>query len=273
MERGFTERVRRAVKSIERLKTDRPEIGLILGSGLGAFAEKAEGREIPYSQITGFPKTTVPGHKGALKIGKNIAILVGRFHYYEGYSMDDVVLPIFLLYNMGVRTLIITNAAGGVNRKYSPGDLVIIKDHINLMGANPLRGPDAPEPGTRFPDMSEAYTKSLRDLARKAGGEQSDEGVYAGFIGPSYETPAEVRMAEILGADLVGMSTVPEVIAANFLGMKVLGISCVTNMAAGILDAPLSHKEVMETAMRVQPVFTRLISNIVDLLDECKGKN
>lgn len=279
MQRGFEDRVEKALNSIRTPVTaqgmDRPPIGLILGSGLGAFVEDIEGSEIPYSEINGFPTPTVPGHRGILKVGRFVAVLSGRFHYYEGYTMDDVVLPVFLLHGMGIKTLIITNAAGAINRCFKPGDLVLIRDHINLIGVNPLRGPNPGELGPRFPDMSKAYPVQLREYAKKAGvlvcpqaGKVAlKEGVYAAFPGPTYETPAEVRLAEIIGADLVGMSTVPEVIAANYLGIKVLGISCVTNMAAGILEQPLSHDEVVETGRRIQPVFSQLLKNILKLLN------
>ncbi len=275
MREGFAERVRNALDSISNELisgevSGRPKIGLILGSGLGEFAEGLEGIEIPYSEIEGFPTLTVEGHRGLLKVGKSAAVLSGRCHYYEGYSLDEVVLPVFLLHGLGVKTLIITNAAGGINREFAPGDLVLIRDHINLLGMNPLRGPNPGALGPRFPDMSEAYPQSLRKLAREAwrkvGTSKLKQGIYAALPGPSYETPAEIRMAERMGADLVGMSTVPEVIAANFLGLRVLGISCVTNMAAGILDRPLSHKEVVETGRKVQPVFKGLLDGLLELL-------
>ncbi len=275
MREGFAERVRNALDSISNALisgevSGRPKIGLILGSGLGEFAEELEGIEIPYGEIEGFPTPTVEGHRGLLKVGKSAAVLSGRCHYYEGYSLDEVVLPVFLLHGLGVKTLIITNAAGGINREFAPGDLVLIRDHINLLGMNPLRGPNPGALGPRFPDMSEAYPQSLRKLARevwrKAGTSMLKQGIYAAFPGPSYETPAEIRMAERMGADLVGMSTVPEVIAANFLGLRVLGISCVTNMAAGIQDRPLSHKEVVETGRKVQPVFKGLLDGLLELL-------
>lgn len=279
MKEGFALRVKQALGSISLRPGESPAIGLILGSGLGAFTGSLDGREIPYREIRGYPQPTVEGHEGLLKLGKSTAVLSGRFHYYEGFGMDDVVLPVFILHGLGVRTLIVTNASGGINRDYSPGELVLIRDHINLVGANPLRGPNPQAFGPRFPDMSEAYSKDLRELAQKAHAESSGqaglqgaarplhEGVYAAFCGPTYETPAEVRMAERLGADLVGMSTVPEVIAANYLGMEVLGISCVANMAAGILDRPLAHKEVLETGNRVIPAFNRLLGAILRLLE------
>jgi purine-nucleoside phosphorylase len=285
MNEGFHTRVQRAIASVRAESAgssaggpkEAPSVGLILGSGLGAFVEQVQGRNVPFSSIEGFPQPTVEGHTGTLRLGGSLAVMAGRFHYYEGLSMDDLVLPVFLLYGLGVRTLIVTNAAGGIRREYRPGQLVLIRDHINLMGANPLRGPNPEGFGPRFPDMSEAYSLRLRQLARRfapapdgkpaaaasAVGELP-EGVYAAFPGPTYETPAEVRMAEAMGADLVGMSTVPEVIAARYLGMEVLGLSMVTNLAAGILDQPLSHREVVETAGRVIPALTQLLGGILE---------
>jgi purine-nucleoside phosphorylase len=268
MQTKFAQRVAEAVRSIPSEKIGKPTVGLILGSGLGSFVETVEGTDIPYTEIREFPVPTVEGHAGFLRIAPSIAVMAGRFHYYEGRSMDDIVLPVFLLYSLGVRTLIVTNAAGGIKRSFSAGELVLIKDHINLLGANPLRGPNPPGFGPRFPDMSESYSKKLRALAQEVsegrrGGGNLQEGVYAAFAGPTYETPAEVRMAERMGADLVGMSTVPEVIAAGYLGMEVLGVSMVTNMAAGILDRSLSHQEVMETAAQVVPRLSGLIRGIL----------
>ena len=267
MNEGFARRVSAAVRSVPLLAGERPAVGVILGSGLGSFVDTVAGREVPYRRIRGFPQPTVEGHRGLLKLSGSTVVASGRFHYYEGWSMDDVVLPVFLLHGLGVRTLVITNAAGGINRDYQAGELVLIKDHINLMGANPLRGPNPEGSGPRFPDMSQAYFRELRQVAQQAAGKPMHEGVYAAFSGPTYETPAEVRMAERLGADMVGMSTVPEVIACSYLGIRVLGISCVTNMAAGILEHPLSHQEVMETAGRIAPAFVRLLSEILRRLN------
>ncbi len=266
MQANFAQRVETAVRSLPLGAEEAPSVGLILGSGLGDFAEAIAGREIPYQRIAGYPQPTVEGHRGVLKLGRNCAVLSGRFHYYEGVSMDDVVLPVFLLHRLGVRDLVVTNAAGGIRRSYRPGDLVLIRDHLNLMGVHPLRGPNPPGYGPRFPDMSEAYCRSLRAVAQEAAGAGLAEGVYAAFSGPSYETPAEVRLAELLGADLVGMSTVPEVIAANYLGLRVLGISCVTNMAAGVLEKPLQHAEVVETGGRAMPALTRLLQAVMERL-------
>jgi purine-nucleoside phosphorylase len=268
----FAQRVEAAAQSLALLPGESPSVGLILGSGLGGFVEEVEGRQIPYSRIAGYPQPTVEGHRGLLKLGGGCAVLCGRLHYYEGASLDDVVLPVFLLRRLGAGTLIVTNAAGAVRRSFFPGELVLIRDHLNLMGVNPLRGPNPEGFGPRFPDMSEAYSRELRQAAQEAARRSGvsagglAEGVYAAFQGPTYETPAEVSMAERLGADLVGMSTVPEVIAANYLGMKVLGISCVTNMAAGLLPQPLAHAEVVETGRRAMPAFTRLLHAVLGRL-------
>lgn len=266
MQSGYAERVEAAWHSLGSRTSLTPSIGVVLGSGLGAFAADVDGEKIPFSSIAGFPQVSVTGHAGILKLSPRLALMAGRFHYYEGNSMDDVVLPVFLLHRLGVRTLILTNAAGGVNRDYRPGDLVLIRDHVNLTGDNPLRGPN-PGWGPRFPDMSGAYDPGLRELARSVSAEPLREGVYAGFCGPSYETPAEIRLCAAIGADIVGMSTVPEAIAAAYLGMKVLGISCITNMAAGILPEPLSHAEVIETGRVAAPRFARLLSAVIGRLE------
>lgn len=248
-----------------------PKIGLILGSGLGILAEEIKNPVvIPYSEIPEFPVSTVEGHAGQLVIGelagKQVVAMQGRFHYYEGYSMEKVTFPVRVMKLIGVETIVVTNAAGGVNKDFEAGDLMLITDHINNMGDNPLMGANDHSFGVRFPDMSEAYTKSLQDVARNVSKELNiklKEGVYAGNTGPSYETPAEVRMLRVLGADAVGMSTVPEVIIARHAGMKVLGISCISNMAAGILDQPLTHDEVMETTEMVKANFLSLVKGIV----------
>ncbi len=249
----------------------KPEIGLILGSGLGAIADKIENPEYyPYSEIPNFPISTVVGHAGRLVIGKlqgkTVIAMQGRFHYYEGYAMKEVTFPVRVMKLLGVKTLIVTNAAGAVNENYNPGDLMLIKDHINLSGDNPLIGRNLEDFGPRFPDMSNAYDSELRDkvkaIAKKIGVELQ-EGVYACMSGPTYETPAEVKMVRALGGDAVGMSTVPEVIIANHSGMKVIGVSCMTNMAAGILEQPLNHDEVMETSARAREKFIKLMENIV----------
>jgi purine-nucleoside phosphorylase len=249
----------------------RPKIGLVLGSGLGAFADSlAAAARIPYAEIPTFPRSTAIGHAGQMVIGNAgdvpVAAMQGRAHLYEGYSAQEVTFPIRVFGRMGIRAVILTNAAGGINRNYSQGALVLIRDHINLQGTNPLVGPNDDRFGVRFPDMSRAYD---RDYCRIAQEEASKlqiplhEGVYAALLGPSYETPAEIEYLRRIGADLVGMSTVAEVIAARHMEMKVLAISCVTNMAAGILDQPLSHAEVMETGERVKTIFESLLRAVL----------
>ncbi|MFC0188389.1 purine-nucleoside phosphorylase [Fictibacillus aquaticus] len=248
-----------------------PEIGLILGSGLGVLADEIQSPTvIPYSEIPGFPVSTVEGHAGQLVIGelegKTVIAMQGRFHYYEGYSMEKVTFPVRIMKLIGVKSVIVTNAAGGVNTSFKAGDLMLITDHINNIGDNPLIGANESSFGVRFPDMSEAYTKELMETARKVSRKLEipmQEGVYVANSGPSYETPAEVRMLRVLGADAVGMSTVPEVIVARHSGMKVLGISCISNLAAGILDQPLTHDEVMETTELVKSNFLALVKGIV----------
>jgi purine-nucleoside phosphorylase len=272
MKQGFGDRVKRAAGA---LPSDyRPHAGIVLGSGLSGIADGLGFLEIPFGDIPEFPKPTVQGHKGVLYLSHKAAIMAGRFHLYEGHTIDDVVLPIFVLRELGVRTLVLTNAAGGVDPSFVPGDLVLIKDHINFMGTNPFIGqnpetggsPMGAPLGERFFDMSRAYPKELRELAAKVAGRQMKEGVYCAFTGPSYETPAEVRMARTLGADLVGMSTVPEAIAARYLGMRVLGISCVTNLAAGISPEPLSHAEVVAVGKRVEAELKALVLGLIERL-------
>jgi purine-nucleoside phosphorylase len=261
-------------KFIENRTQAKPTIGLILGSGLGVLADEiTDAVKIPYADIPHFPVSTVEGHEGQLVIGqlngKQVVAMQGRFHFYEGYSLEQVTFPIRVMKAMGVQTLIITNASGGINMDYQPGDLMIIKDHINLTGRNPLIGPNDDSFGVRFPDMSTAYDPAYRELAHKVAkqnGIDVQEGVYVGLTGPTYETPAEIRMLRILGADAVGMSTVPEVIVARHAGIRVLGISCISNMAAGILPQPLSHAEVMETAEKVKSTFLRLMRGIIEEL-------
>ena len=246
-------------------------IGVVLGSGLGAFADTLEARtETPYSQIPDWPASTAAGHAGKLvegRVGETpVIVLAGRAHLYEGYTAQQVTFGIRELKRRGVDSIILTNAAGGINLEYKPGDLVLISDHINLLGVNPLTGPNDDALGPRFPDMSEAYASEHRDLARMAGeslGLALAEGVYAAVPGPSYETPAEIRYLRTIGADLVGMSTVPETIAANHMGMKVLAISCVTNMAAGLLPHKLDHQEVLDTGARVRDTLVELLRAIV----------
>ena len=249
----------------------RPKIGIVLGSGLGAFADElSEATRVRYAQIPSFPRSSAIGHAGQMVIGKSdgiaVAAMQGRVHLYEGYSAAEVAFPTRVLGRMGIRALILTNAAGGINLEYKQGALVVISDHINLQGANPLVGANDERFGPRFPDMTQAYWKPYRELALAASrklGKTVYEGVYAALPGPSYETPAEIRYLRTIGADLVGMSTVPEVIAARHMGIKVLAISCVTNMASGILDKPLDHKEVLETGARVQEDFVALVKAVL----------
>lgn len=248
------------------------DIGVILGSGLGDYAEALEDAvKLPYSEIPGFPRSTVAGHAGmwccGTLYGKRVVMMQGRFHYYEGYGMKDVTLPVRVMQKIGVKTLIVTNAAGGVNLGYHPGELMVIGDMFSMTAQNPLIGSNLDAFGPRFPDMSCAFDKELRALAHECANEQGfalREGVYAQMTGPTYETPAEIRMLRTLGADAVGMSTVPEVIVARHGGMRVLGISCITNMAAGILDQPLNHAEVTETANRVKGQFRNLLDRIIE---------
>jgi purine-nucleoside phosphorylase len=249
----------------------RPKIALVLGSGLGAFADEfAAATRIPYAKIPKFPTSTAFGHAGQLVLGIVEGIEVvgmqGRVHLYEGYSVQDVAFPVRVFARMGVKAIILTNAAGGIKKELTQGRLVVISDHINLQGANPLMGANDEKFGVRFPDMSAAYDKTFRELTLAEGrrlGIELGEGVYAALAGPSYETPAEIRYLRTIGADLVGMSTVPEVIAARHAGLRVLGISCVTNAAAGILDQPLDHKEVLETAERVKGQFIALLRGVI----------
>jgi purine-nucleoside phosphorylase len=252
----------------------RPQLGLVLGSGLGAFADSLEDAvRIPYAASPTFPQSTAIGHAGRLVIGKvgdvAVAVMQGRVHLYEGYSAQQVTFPMRVLGRMGVRSVILTNAAGGIEVKYQKGALVLIRDHINLQGQNPLVGANDERFGKRFPDMSYTYAKEYREMARAEGtqmGIELHEGVYAGLLGPSYETPAEIKYLRTLGADLVGMSTVAEAIAARHMGIGVLGISCVTNMAAGILDQPLSEEEVIETGERVRPTLEALLRAVIPRL-------
>lgn len=263
--------IKEAVSFIEPKLAEKPTLGLVLGSGLGVLADEIENPVvIPYHEIPGFTVSTVVGHKGQLVIGKlegkQVVAMQGRFHYYEGHGLEAVTFPIRVMKALGVDTIIVTNAAGGINENYRPGDLMLIRDHINMTFRNPLIGPNDETLGVRFPDMSEAYSRRLRAVAKEVAGEQGielQEGVYVGLLGPSYETPAEIRMLRILGGDAVGMSTVPEVIVARHMNMQVLGISCISNMAAGILEQPLSHDEVMETTEKVKAQFLALVHGIV----------
>jgi purine-nucleoside phosphorylase len=251
-----------------------PVIAVVLGSGLGAFADEfEESARIPYTDIPGFAAATVAGHAGSLVIGKvgpvPVVAMQGRVHFYEGYSLEEVTFPIRTFKLLGIGTLLLTNAAGGINVELSEGTLMIISDHLNLMGVNPLRGPNDDRFGPRFPDMTEVYSRALQETVveeASALGIEVRRGIYAALPGPSYETPAEIHMLRSFGADAIGMSTVPEAIVARHMGMKVLGISCITNMAAGISDAPINHEEVMEVGNRVRATFTLLLSRIIGRL-------
>jgi len=267
------EKLNKAAATLKAKLPKVPDIALVLGSGLSqAFGIPGEGLTIPWSEIPGFPLPTVAGHAGDFWFGdvngKQLLLQRGRTHYYEGYSIDDVVFATRLFALIGIKTLIVTNASGAINRDFSAGDLVLITDHINMLGTNPLRGPNLDDLGPRFPDMSAAYSPRLRSLAKEeaaSAGIALKEGVYLATLGPSYESPAEIRAFRALGADLVGMSTVPEVIAARHAGMEVLGISCATNLAAGVNpEATLSHAEVIETTKRVGDSMRRLIIGIIE---------
>ena len=267
--------INEAVAAIRSRSKVEPKVGIVLGSGLGNVVDaiKADAT-IGYDEIPGAKGSTVAGHSGKMILGHAgkvpVVVLSGRMHFYEGHAMGSVVHLARVAARLGIKTLVVTNAAGGVNTKYSAGDLMLISDHINMMGTNPLLGPNIDELGPRFPDMSEAYPKNLRDMARDVGkgidGLRLQEGVYLALSGPTYETPAEIRMLRTLGADAVGMSTVPEVIAMSHMGIPVLGISCITNMAAGILPQKLTHQEVMDTTARVQKQFTALVLGVLERL-------
>ncbi len=267
-------RAERAAKFILSKTKLRPRVGLVLGSGLGAFADELDAAtRIPYAKIPHYPRSTAIGHAGRLVVGKvgavPVAAMQGRVHFYEGYSLKDVIFPMRVFGRMGIRAVILTNAAGGISREYKQGCLVVLRDHINLQGSNPLIGPNDERFGPRFHDMTQAYSTAYREIALEEGrrlGIDIYEGVYAAVTGPSYETPAEIRSLRAIGADMVGMSTVPEVIAARHMGIRVLGISCVTNMAAGILDQPINHKEVLETGERVKGQFVALLRAVIPRL-------
>jgi purine-nucleoside phosphorylase len=260
-----------AARSVLERTPLRPRIGLVLGSGLGGFADSLDdAARIPYAEIPAFPRSTAIGHAGQMVVGNAgavpVAVMQGRVHLYEGYTAQEVAFPMRVFSRMGIRSVILTNAAGGINLSYSQGALVLIRDHINLQGQNPLTGANDDRFGMCFPDMTQAYARAYREMAREEAnklGTMLHEGIYAGLLGPSYETPAEIEYLRRIGADLVGMSTVCEVIAARHTGIKVLAISCVTNMAAGILDQPLSHAEVMETGERVKTTFEALLRAVL----------
>jgi purine-nucleoside phosphorylase len=271
---GYYEQVQEAADAVRTQIREVPRVGIVLGSGLGDFANQLEDAvSMPYETLPHWPAARVVGHEGRLVVGrvrgKCIAVLAGRCHLYEGHDARTVTFAVRALARLGVEHLILTNAAGGVNTGFSQGALMVIDDHINLMGVNPLVGANDDRFGPRFPDMTEVYARELRAAADRAGagvGLRLPHGVYAGLLGPSYETPAEIRYLRTIGADAVGMSTVPEAIAARHMGLRVLGISCITNMAAGVLPQPLNHEEVMETARRVRGQFIALLEGILEQL-------
>ena len=268
---GLLSRLEEAVSAVQARSPQRPSVGLVLGSGLGAFAGSLERAvRVPYRDIPHFPTSTAIGHQGELVLGTSsgtpVAVMSGRVHLYEGYSAEEVVFPVRVLGRMGIKVLVLTNAAGSVNINYKPGELMIITDHINYMGVNPLLGPNVDALGERFFDMSEPYDPKLGEIAERACskvGMTCRRGVYIAFTGPSYETPAEIKMCRTVGADAVGMSTVPEVIAARHLGLRVLGISCLTNMAAGVLKKKLDHREVLETAEKVRAGLLDVLGRVI----------
>jgi len=268
--------IRDAVQFLESQTAVRPKVAVVLGSGLGAFADELTDRTaIPYAAIPGWPSSTAAGHAGKLVLGRlgamDVAVMAGRVHLYEGYTPAQVTFGVRVLGTLGVRSMVFTNAAGGINLGLERGGLLLISDHINLQGANPLVGPNDDALGPRFPDMSEAYSQPLRTLAHEVGSElgiRLDEGVYGAVVGPSYETPAEIRYLRTIGADVVGMSTVLEVIAANHMGMRALGISCVTNMAAGILPQKIHHAEVLEAGEMVRGTLVKLLKTLLPRIEE-----
>jgi len=265
------EKITAAAEYILQKVSQRPTVALVLGSGLGDYADTLENSvKIPYSEIPNFPQPTVEGHTGAFvfgeKEGKTVVVAQGRVHYYEGLPMQEITLPVRVLAAIGVKTLVLTNAAGGVNLSYKPGTLMLISDHINFSGANPLIGKNLEKFGPRFPDVSDLYAESLRTAIKKQAAAENiplEEGVYLMCSGPNYETPAEIRAFRTLGADAVGMSTVPEALVAGHSGLQVVGVSCITNMAAGVLPQKLDHSEVVETAARVHDLFHRLVDTIL----------
>jgi purine-nucleoside phosphorylase len=267
MENRLYEKLLRCETAVRKFTEFEPDIALVLGSGLGGFAENIEVEaEVPYNEIPGFPISTVPGHAGKFIFGylgdKKIVCMKGRVHYYEGYDITDVVLPARLMRMLGAKILFLTNAAGGLGEGFGAGDLMLITDHISIFAPNPLVGPNLDEFGPRFPDMSNVYKKDLQDVIRQVARENNidlKEGVYAQLTGPSFESPAEIRLLAKLGVSAVGMSTVNEAIAANHMGMRICGVSCISNLAAGLSDVPLSHEEVQEAADKAAPLFTKLV--------------
>lgn len=270
MDKAYLDAIEKAVGYLRGKGVEQPEIGLILGSGLGELADEAtDPVAIPYEDIPGFPVSTVEGHAGKLVYGtlggRKVLAMQGRFHFYEGYSFKEVTLPVRIMKALGVTSLVVTNAAGGVNESFTPGDLMIITDHINMTGDNPLLGPNDSEMGPRFTDMSAAYDKEYQAVVEKVANKHGitiQKGVYLGLTGPTYETPAEVRMIRTLGGDAVGMSTVPEVIVARHAGLRVAGVSCITNYAAGMQET-LNHDEVVEVTTRVRDSFKTLVKDLI----------
>lgn len=279
LENPVYEKLCRCVQEVKKKIDFQPEVALVLGSGLGEYAREMDVKAVvPYKEIPGFPVSTVAGHQGRFLFGyvKQVPVVAmqGRVHYYEGYPITDVVLPVRLMGLLGAKKLILTNAAGGVNFSFNPGTLMVITDHIASMVPNPLIGPNIEELGTRFPDMSEIYDRKLREIILQAGrntGVSLQQGVYVQLTGPSYESPAEIRMCRAMGADAVGMSTACEAVAALHMGLQVCGISCITNMAAGMSGQPLNHEEVQETADRVAEEFCRLVTETIGLMGAEKG--
>ena len=267
-------RVEETVAYIQNKTGKKPETAIVLGSGLGQLADKLEDAVvIPYEELPHWKSSTAPGHNGRLLLGtlggKEVVCMQGRLHYYEGYSMEEITYPVRVMAKLGVKNLLLSNAAGGINTDFAPGQLMLITDHINFLGRNPLMGPNEADFGVRFCDMSYAYHPELRRLALEAAeelGQNLAQGVYVATTGPSYETPAEIRMFRMWGASAVGMSTVPEVIVANHSGLRVMGISCITNMAAGVLDQPLTEEEVLETGAKSGAAFQALMTRIVEKL-------
>lgn len=268
----MTRKIQEAIKAIQSKVSQKPRVGIVLGSGLGDFIDAIENKTvISYDDIPHFGQTTVVGHSGQLILGKvknvDVAVLQGRYHFYEGRTMDEVVLPVRVLAGLGIDSLILTNASGGINLNYKRGDLVCIEDQINFMGRNPLIGPNDESMGPRFPDMTYAYNPELRNILKEVAKTQNLDlkaGVYVGVLGPTYETPAEIKMFRTMGADMVGMSTVPECIAANHMGLKVCGVSCITNMAAGIESTKLMHEDIKEEALKIMQKFTKLLVGTVE---------
>ena len=268
------ERAAKAARMIRARANVDVSVAIVLGSGLGAFAEELKDSvSIPYQEIPGFARATVEGHAGSLVIGKagevTVAVMQGRFHFYEGYSLEEVTFPISVLKLLGVRTLVLTNAAGALNVEFAPGSLMVISDHLNLLGANPLTGPNEERFGSRFPDLTSVYAPELQNMVideARAMGMKMRRGIYAALSGPSYETPAEIHMVRTLGADAVGMSTVPEAIVARHMEMQVIGISCITNLAAGVSSRPIDHSQVMAIGERVHTEFTELLRRVIKRL-------